>query len=167
MGDSMKLQSIFLAVAALTIAASVTAQTTYSGVAECEKPETEYRIDVPGRSDHAFSVSQGRCVHTKPGEIAGIKHKDEVFTESNEIIGDTLRWNGFNVVTMANGDELYLRLEGTSSLKDGVPVSGECKWRYVGGTGKFANIKGNGTSKGKFAADGTSTWEYKGEYVLP
>jgi hypothetical protein len=48
-----------------------------------------------------------------------------------------------------------------------VPESAEGTWSFVGGTGKLKGLKGKGTYKGKYAADGTSTYEIEGEYELP
>jgi hypothetical protein len=68
---------------------------------------------------------------------------------------------------MANGEKAYVRGDGTTTLKDGVPQTEEGKWTYAGGDGKFKGIKGKGTYKGKFAADGSLTLEVEGEYELP
>jgi hypothetical protein len=52
-------------------------------------------------------------------------------------------------------------------LKEGIFQSAEVTWTITGGTGKLKGLKGKGTSRGKGAADGTSTWEAEGEYELP
>jgi hypothetical protein len=68
---------------------------------------------------------------------------------------------------MANGDKYYVSTQGSEILKEGVLQTGEVTWTITGGTGKLKGIKGKGTSKGKGAADGTSTWEVEGEYEMP
>jgi hypothetical protein len=68
---------------------------------------------------------------------------------------------------MANGDKVYSRGEGSISLKDGAPQTEEGKWTFAGGAGKFKGLKGKGTYKCQFAADGTGTCEVEGEYELP
>jgi hypothetical protein len=41
----------------------------------------------------------------------------------------------------------------------------ENTWKAIGGTGKFKNIKGNGTAHGKATAEGASEdWEGEAEY---
>ena len=71
------------------------------------------------------------------------------------------------MVTMTNGDKYYVRSQGSATLKDGVPESGEGKWSYAGGTGKLKGVKGKGTCTGKGAPDGTATVEAESEYELP
>lgn len=71
------------------------------------------------------------------------------------------------MITMANGDKVYLREENTTTLKDGVAQTEDGNWTYTGGTGKFRGITGKGTYKVKFVADGTVTAEGEGEYALP
>ena len=151
----------------LGISSPAVAQTDYSGTLQCGKPDKEYRIEVGDQPDHVFVLNQGKCIYISGGEIAGIKHKELVFTNISETIGNKDTWQGINVVTLANGDKLNFRIKGTTSLKDGAPESGECGFEVVSGTGKFANLKLKGRSKGRWTADGSSTWEYQGEYELP
>jgi hypothetical protein len=156
---------VFLVV--LALAASAAAQNKISATAQCGEPEKDYKIEVGDRPGHGFTIGQGKCTYTK-GEIAGIQVKEEVWTGSAEISGNTARGRFASVVTMANGDKVYVRGEGTTTLKDGAPQTDEGKWTYAGGAGKFKGLKGKGTYKcGKPAADGTSTCELEGEYELP
>jgi hypothetical protein len=67
---------------------------------------------------------------------------------------------------MANGDKVYARDDYTTTSKDGAKT-GEGKWTFNSGTGKFKDLKGKGTQKCKYGADGTSTCELEGEYELP
>jgi hypothetical protein len=155
---------VFLVVVAL--AASAAAQTKFSAAAQCGKTEKEYKIEVGDRPGHAFTIAQGKCVFTK-GEIAGIQVKEEVWTGFSDISGNTarIRFSAFHI--MANGDKIYGRGEAVTTLKDGAPQTAEGKWSFTGGTGKFKGLKGNGTHKIKYAADGSFTVEVEGEYELP
>ena len=155
---------VFLVV--LALAASAAAQTKFSATAQCGKPEKDFKIDVGDRPGHAFTIAQGKCVFTK-GEIAGIQAKEEVWTGSSEVTGNTGRARWANVLTMANGEKVYGRGDGAVTLKDGAPQTEEGKWTFNSGTGKFKGLKGKGTYKCKFAADGTATCEVEGEYELP
>jgi len=155
---------VFLVVVAL--AASAAAQNKFSSTAQCGKPEKEFKIDVGDRPGHAFTIAQGKCVFTK-GEIAGIQVKEQVWTNFSEISGNTTRGRFSSFLNMANGEKAYVRGDGTTTLKDGVPQTEEGKWTYAGGDGKFKGLKGKGTYKGKYAADGTATLEVEGEYELP
>jgi hypothetical protein len=160
----MKRATLILLVV-LALAASAVAQNKYSGAAQCGKAEKEYKIDVGDRLGHAFEIAQGKCTYTK-GEMEGIQVKEEMYTGFDEISGDAARGRFFTLVTMANGDKAYARGEFTQALKGGAAQTEEGRWSYSGGTGKFKGLKGKGTYKVKFAADGTSTAEVEGEYEL-
>jgi hypothetical protein len=67
---------------------------------------------------------------------------------------------------VANGDRYFVHFKGTSKLQGDRPVSGECTWKFTGGTGKLKGIKGKGTCKGTFQSDGRASWQIDGEYVL-
>jgi hypothetical protein len=155
---------VFLVV--LALAALAAAQTKFSSTAQCGKADKEYKIEVGDRPGHAFTIAQGKCTYTK-GEIAGIQVKEWVGTGSDEISGNTARGRFSGLLTMANGEKAYVRGDGTTTLKDGAPQTGEGKWTFTGGDGKFKGLKGKGTYKVKPAADGTSTLEVEGEYELP
>jgi hypothetical protein len=155
---------VFLVV--LALAALAAAQNKFSGTWQSGKAEKEYKIEVGDRPGHAFAIAQGKCVFTK-GEIAGIQVKEEVWTGFSEITGNTVRFRFSGLLTMANGEKVYFRGESTATLKDGAPQTDEGKWTFTGGTGNFKGLKGKGTYKGKYAADGTSTSEAEGEYELP
>jgi hypothetical protein len=68
-----------------------------------------------------------------------------------------------------NGDTDYGSWEGTNktTVKDdgSSETTWETTWKTHGGTGKFKNIKGSGTARGKATAEGASTdWEGEIEY---
>lgn len=155
---------VFLVV--LALAALAAAQTKFSGAGQCGKVEKEYKIEVGDRPGHAFTIVQVKCTYTK-GEIAGIQVKEEVWTGSGEVSGNTVRVRGASFLNMANGEKAYFRGDGAITLKDGAPQTEEGKWTFAGGDGKFKGLKGKGTYKCKFAGDGTSTCEAEGEYELP
>jgi hypothetical protein len=155
---------VFLVV--LALAATAAAQNKFSGAGQCGKPDKDLKIDVGDRPGHGFMIAQGKCTWTK-GEIAGIQAKEEVWTGSSEVTGNTGRARWANVLTMANGEKVYGRGDGAVTLKDGAPQTEEGKWTFNSGTGKFKGIKGKGTYKCKFAADTTAACENEGEYELP
>ena len=155
----------FLIVFAL--AAVARAQTKISGTLQCGKPDQQHAIDVGDRPNHSFVISQTTCPWTKPLEIAGVQGKEDVYTEFSEVSGNRARVQGYGIGTMTNGDKFYGRLQCSFVLKEGATENGECTATFVGGSGKLKGLKGKATSKGKGAADGTSTWEIEGEYELP
>ena len=164
----MKLKIILTFLIVLALAAVASAQTKISGTYQCGKADQEHSIEIGDRADHSFTICQGKCTWTKPLEIAGIQSKEGVYTLLTETSGNTSRYRFYYVDTMANGDKAYYRGEGTMTVKDQVPQSGDEKWTLVRGTGKLKGVKGKGTDTLKTAAaDGSSTWDTEGEYELP
>lgn len=165
----MKHKTLFTCLLVLALASLAQAQTKISGAGQVGKPDLQYRIEMRDRPNHFFMISQGKFTWTKPWEIAGIQAKEGVFTEFQDMTGDTSRFRGVYVDTMANGDQVHYRYQGTATMKDGVLQSLEQKWNAIRGTGKLRGIKGEGSCKGTGPAnpDGTVSAECEGEYQLP
>ena len=163
----MRLKTTLMFLTVFTLATAASAQTKISGTLQCGKPDQQHAIDVGDRPNHSFVINQTKCTWTKPLEIAGVQGKEGVYTEFSEVSGNRARIQGYGIGTMTNGDKFYGRLRCSFVLKEGATESGECTATFVGGSGKLKGLKGRATSKGKGAADGTSTWEIEGEYELP
>ena len=141
-------------------------QTKSSGTAACGKPSVQHAIPVGDRPDHSFSISQTKCNWTKPMTIQGVKNKEGMATQFDEISGNTSRYHGYWVDTMADGDKGYYTYKGTATLKNGMLVSvDDDRWTLAGGTGKLKGLKASGTCKGKGSPDGSATWECEGTYT--
>jgi hypothetical protein len=88
-----------------------------------------------------------------------------VYGQGDEVAG-TGTARGYFRRLHKNGDTDYGTYEGT--VKTTVKEDGssettwEGTWKSNGGTGKFKNIKGGGTYRGKATAEGAST-EFEGE----
>lgn len=160
----MKLQSMTVCVCVVLFATLATAQNKVSGSAQCDKPDIQQKVDVPDHPGHTLSISQFKCKWTKPMEVAGVQDKDGVDSGAADVHGTSGMSHGYYVDNMANGDKVFVRWQGTDSMKEG---TSEGKWSYVGGTGKLTGIKGGGTYKGKYAQDGTVSFDVEGEYTLP
>ena len=133
----------------------------------CGKPSDAHSIDVDDHANHTYAVTKTTCTATK-GEVGGVKEKEGLGTQFNETMGNSTTWHGVFVVTAENGDKIYYHYSnsGKGMLKDGQFQSGGNKWSMMGGTGKFAALKGEGTCAGKGNADGTVTWNCTGTYTL-
>ena len=141
------------------------AQTKISGTQTCAKPDPLYTVQVGDTAKHVLSMSQTKCTWPKPIEMEGVQTKDDVGTTVSDVRGTNSRDHGYDVSNMSNGDKLFVRFQSTTKVKDGVPEV-EGKWNFTGGTGKFKNLKGGGTFKGKGNADGSSTADIEGEYTI-
>jgi hypothetical protein len=163
----MRVRVLSVTLPFLLLPGLVSAQTKMSGSGRCAKPDIEHSIPVPDRPNHTFVLNQGKCVWTKPWEIAGVKSKEGVGTVSEEVTGDTARSREVFVDTMENGDQGFYRYEATTTLKEGKPQTSQGRWTLTGGTGKLKGIQGKGTCKATtFEADGGLTFECAGDYTL-
>ncbi|MBZ5565048.1 MAG: hypothetical protein LAP13_21835 [Acidobacteriia bacterium] len=163
----MRLRIILMSLAVFALATMAGAQTQIAGTFQCGKPDQQHAIEVGDSPGHVFVISQTKCSWTKPLEIAGIQSKDDVYAGFSEVSGNSSRYQSYGICTMTNGDKAYVRPRGSATIKDGVPVSAEGKWTFVGGTGKLKGLKGKGTFKSTTQPDGGSTVEIEGDYTLP
>ena len=147
-------------------ATATAAQTKVSGTVQCAKPDTAYTLAAGDRPDHAFGLNRVRCTWTKPLEIAGLQTKEDELTGFSEVTGNSSTDRTYAVGTLSNGDKMFVRVQGKSMLKGGVPQSGAGTWAFAGGSGKLTGITGKGTFKCTSNPDGSSTCNVEGEYEL-
>jgi hypothetical protein len=112
-------------------------------------------------------VQKVNCTWTRPMEVGGSQSKEGTSSSIDEVVGSTSKGHGQHVTTMATGEKTFVKFEGSAMVKAGAVESASGTWRYSGGTGKFAGIKGQGTYKGKPGPDGTMIYEVEGDYSLP
>lgn len=114
-----------------------------------------------------MSTSEGKNVNT--GEHA--------FMDGAQIINmsysDLIQGNGVHqghVKFTKNGDAIYAKWEGkvtTVQTTEGAPATSfEGILTYTKGTGKFENIKGNGTFKGEFISKTEYFTEWQADYSI-
>ena len=139
------------------------AQTKISGTSQCGKPELQYTLPVGDRPDHSFGISKTECTWLKPLEVEGLQTEEDENTTFSEVTGNSARDRTYVVGTMSNGDKVFVRPQGKSTLKDGAFQSGSGTWAYTGGTGKLKGLKGTGTFTCKANPDGTATCSIVGE----
>lgn len=159
------MRSTIWIVGVVCLSASVAlAQGKVSNGWACAKPAPMHSLEVGDEPHHAYVIEQIKCASTK-GEVAGIKEKEGTGTEFVEIKGDHASGHGVFIETLANGDKITVAYEFTSTLKNGQMVSGSNKWHATKGTGKFKDIKYNGTCTAKGNPDGTSAFSCNGIYL--
>jgi hypothetical protein len=160
----MKVRFTLVSLAALGLAATLSAQTKISGTAACKAdPMTPAEVgDAPG---HALAVSKASCTWTGL-EMAGSAAKDGVSVATVDIHGNNSMSRGYHTGTLANGDKWTCSFQGKGVSKDGKPVGDSGTWAFTSGTGKLKGIKGKGTFKGTPNADGTMSYAIEGEYSV-
>ena len=94
---------------------------------------------------------------------------EQIVYEQSDSVAGTGTHRGYFRRLFKNGDTDYGSYEGTHKTTVKEDGSWETTWegtyKVTGGTGKFKNIKGGGTYRGKATAEGASTeWEGEVEY---
>ena len=131
----------------------------------CGKATDGHSIDVGDQPGHAYAISQLNCTAAK-GEIEGVKEKEGVVTEFDEVKGNAVRFHGVFVETLGNGDKLHFTYAGTGKMEKGQLQTATEKWSLVSAAGKLKGAKAEGTCKGKGNPDGSSTFDCEGNYTL-
>jgi hypothetical protein len=163
----MWLKTIPATLIVIVLATFAPGQTKISGTVQCAKPDEQHVLEVGDQPNHSLMISKGKCTWTKPMEIAGTRTKEDVGTGFDEVSGNKSHGHSYVVGTLANGDKMHVRTQGSATMKDMVIESAEGTWSFTGGTGKLKGVKGKGTYKGKGAPDGSATYEVEGEYEVP
>ena len=163
----MRFRTVLAFLAAVALAAAAGAQTKTSGTVQCGKQDPQHAIEVGDKPGHMMGLGKSTCTWSTGMEIAGAKTKDGYSVAFSDSTGNKSSGHGIHVSTMDNGDKIYVKFQGSSTLKDGALQTDSGTWSYTGGTGKLKGIKGKGTYKGKGNADGGATYEIEGDYQLP
>ena len=163
----MSFKTVLAILVIVLLSAAASAQTKTSGTIDCKGDPQPKTVEVGDMAGHMMGVGKATCTWTKPMEIAGAKTKEGYSVSFDDMNGAKYTGHGTHVSTMDSGDKIYVRFEGSGTLKDGKLVTDGGTWSYTGGTGKLKGIKGKGTHKGKGNPDGTMTYEIAGDYTLP
>ena len=115
-------------IAVLALATLLSAQTKISGTVQCGKPDEQHMLEVGDHPGHSLMISKGKCTWTKPMDIAGTQTKEDVGTNFDDVRGNKAQGHGYVVGTLANGDKMYVHIQGSSTLKDGAVETGEGTW---------------------------------------
>src|SRR6266542_3286058 len=114
----MKTRFVSLFFLGVLVAISLFAQTKTSGTCTC-KPNPPSPVALTDQPNHAFAVSKAQCTWTK-FEVAGLKPKDGISTDLDEISGVTTSVRGYHVAIMTNGDTFVVYSQGLhDSLRRG------------------------------------------------
>jgi len=155
------LSGLLLGNAALAGLAS--AQTKISISEQCGRPNPEYTIQVGDHPGHMFRIEQSTCTWEGTLEIAGVGVKQHQVTGFSEMDGAKGSDHWFHVFTMANGDSVYARSQGTATYDGRRFQSSTAEWTFEGGTGKFQGLKGSGSYTCHPSPNGFAC-EAQGEY---
>jgi hypothetical protein len=142
----------------------------FAGTMECPAAAPAGMAEVGDTPGHAFVLIKTKCTWTK-GDMAGVKLSSEEDAGVSEMTSATASKDmGYGVSTLANGDKSFVKFQGSGTYKAGnppAPTAASGTFSFTGGTGKMKGLKGNGTYKGVFKADGSVTWTIDGTYSIP
>jgi hypothetical protein len=161
----MKIRAAMVLLTALLLPGLLAAQTKVSGTVVCSKPTVEHQVPAVDSTDHSFAVTQSTCSWTKPMQIAGTTTKEDTFTNLEERRADGSTGTGFGVGTLVSGDTFKVRTQDKVVSKAGA-VQSSGTWKFDGGTGKVAAIKGGGTYTCVAKPEGFEC-QVTGNYTLP
>ena len=122
---------VFLAAGALAAAAG--AQTKTSGTIQCGKGDPAHTIEVGDKPGHMMGVTKSACTWSPGMELAGSKTKDGFSVSFDDMDGSKYSGHGVHVSTMDNGDKIYVKFQGSGTLKDGALQTDNGTWSFTGG----------------------------------
>ena len=137
------------------------------------------KIKIKGKRFGTFESKASIKVDDTEGHTlgVGISKGVDVITSSifiSRSTSDFVKGNGthqgYTKTIDKDGDASFSKFQGRVSTKmspKGTPlVSFEGTWSFTKGTGKWKNVQGNGTCKGKFIGPGILTYDFGGEYFI-
>jgi hypothetical protein len=127
------------------------------------------KINVGDTEDHVIVLSEYEGFNVSTGKnkfMDGALDVGIIFSDLIKGNGSTQGYGNFSL----NGDVIFWKSQGkavTTLSSEGKPVTtAEGSWTYTKGTGKYENIQGSGTYKGKFFSMTISIYEWEGEYFI-
>ena len=79
-------------------------------------------VAIADEGQHSISLDQRACKWDKPIELAGLPGTEYTATGVDDVQFNKSRDQGYADGTVSNGDRYFLRYDGTSTLKDGLPL---------------------------------------------
>ena len=148
----------FIAVAVFSLATINAHAESIAGQGKCTYKPTA--VNVANTDGNAVMLSETTCA-SSGGFIEGATVSNPEIANLHQGTGDH---SGYYTIT--NGtDSTIAKWAGrvNTVMKDGNPMTSfKGQWEYVGGTGKFAGIKGKGDYNGYFTSATEYTVDWKG-----
>jgi hypothetical protein len=158
--------TVFAGVLILSISLPVAAAEKVTGINKEFQRLSETTANVPDKPGHTFKqiTSVWKSVSTNPN--FGETWTNAVLQQDN--FGTDVTERGYGTNHYQNGDVSYISFEGAAKTtkKDGgdFDTVAQGRFTWLGGTGKFKNIKGSGTYACQFTPKGGQCdWEAETE----
>ena len=151
---------LFLFVSSATLNAKTNISGKFTG-----KITKQEKVEVADAEGHVIQLSVSLGTNAG-GEMDGAKFENDTFSDTKK--GNGMH-QGYSTLTL-NGDKTISKFEGkvtTTMSEDGKPnTTFEGTFTFIGGEGKYKNIKGGGTYKGKYISETEWETEWEGSYDI-
>ena len=122
-------------------------------------------MNVDDIEGHAISIAESKGVDV----VTGDHFVSKILGDG--VWGGTGTTKGYTKIIDKDGDVRFCTSEGKASSTlspEGKPIAAtmEGTFSIIKGTGKWENIHGGGTSKGKFIGPGIFMFDWEGEYFI-
>ncbi len=126
-------------------------------------------INVGDTEDHIISLNEFEGFNVSTGEEKFMDGAQDVGMDFVDLVMGNGTGQGYGNFSL-NGDIIFWKHQGnttTTISPEGKPVTTfEGSWTYTKGTGKYENIQGSGTFKGKLMSRTIFIIEWEGEYFI-
>jgi hypothetical protein len=130
------------------------------------KQERSMVGDVEG---HMLSLVEVEGVNLSTGTIEFFNGAQVINLITSDLVNFSGPVQGYSI-SKKGDDTFYAKFDGkiiTTISSDGTPLTTiEATMTWIKGTGKYQNIKGGGTAKGRYIASTIYTLEWEGEYWI-
>jgi len=166
MKDLKVFVGVFLVTALFLFFSSATlnAKTKISGMMKGTNTMTK-DLGMPDAEGHVFQLTAAKGTNSG-GEMDGAQFENQTFSDLTNGNG---KHQGYSTFTLGD-DKWMLKFEGnvkTTTAEDGThDMTFEGTFSFIRGEGKYKNIKGGGTYKGKLLSKTEWEGEWEGTYTI-
>lgn len=126
-------------------------------------------INVGDTEGHLITLSEYEGFNVSTGKDKFMDGALDVAMGFSDLVMGNGTDQGYGKFSL-NGDVIFWKHQGniaTTISPEGKPVStAEGSWTWIKGTGKYENIQGSGTYKGKFMSRSIFIVDWEGEYFI-
>ena len=127
------------------------------------------KINVGDTEDHIISLSEFEGTNVSTGKEKLMDGALDIGMTFSDIVKGSGPHQGYGKMSL-NGDVIFWKHQGkaaTTLSPEGKPVTTvEGTWTWTKGAGKYENIQGSGTYKGKYISKTIVIVEWEGEYFI-
>lgn len=126
-------------------------------------------INLDDTKGHRLSLAQSEGTNTSAGPQAFLDGGEVLITGTDDLVNGTGPGLGYTRI-MKGEDSVYLKREAkittTTPPEGSATTTFEGAFTFTKGAGRYQNIRGSGTYKGKYVSKTIYSIEWEGEYTL-